>query len=88
MDDKNRNTWASKAKRTVTAILPVSPNRGGQCIHCGACCRLPNVCPFLKGGADGKEYCSIYLIRPFNCRKYPRTKSECVTEDTCGFTFD
>ena len=37
---------------------------------------------------DGQSYCSIYLIRPLNCRKYPRTESECVTEDTCGFRFE
>lgn len=88
MDDKDRNTWAAKAKRTVTAVLPVAANRRGQCIHCGACCKLPNVCPFIKPGDDGREYCSIYAIRPYNCRKYPRTESECVTGETCGYTFD
>ncbi|UCF15618.1 MAG: hypothetical protein JSW59_19650 [Phycisphaerales bacterium] len=87
MDDKRRNTWTAKAKRTFTAILPVAENRRGQCINCGACCKLPNVCPFIKSGEDGKEYCSIYPIRPHNCRKYPRTESESVTQDTCGFTF-
>jgi len=49
---------------------------------------LPNVCPFIKAGEDGREYCSIYPIRPLNCRKYPRIQSECVTGDTCGYTFD
>ena len=88
MADNERNTWAAKAKRTVTAILPVSKKRRGQCIHCGACCKLPNVCPFIKAGDDGKEYCSVYPIRPLNCRKYPRTQSECVTGDTCGYSFD
>ena len=88
MDGKNRNTWAAKAKRTVTSILPVAENRRGRCINCGACCKLPNVCPFLKSGDDGREYCSIYPIRPFNCRKYPRTESEFITRDTCGYTFE
>ncbi|HEC02194.1 MAG TPA: hypothetical protein ENI81_01550 [Phycisphaerales bacterium] len=88
MADNERNTWAAKAKRTVTAILPVAKNRRGRCIHCGACCKLPNVCPFIKTGDDGKEYCAIYPVRPLNCRKYPRTESECVTGDTCGYTFD
>ena len=88
MDDKDRNTWAAKAKRTITAILPVAENRRGQCVNCGACCKLPNVCPFIKAGEDGKEFCSIYAIRPYNCRKYPRTESESVTQGTCGFTFE
>jgi len=88
MDDRNGNTWAARAKRTVTSVLPVAENRSGQCVHCGACCKLPNVCPFLKPGADDKEYCTIYAIRPFNCRKYPRTESEFITGDTCGYTFE
>lgn len=88
MADEGRNTWAAKAKRTVTALLPVAENRRGQCINCGACCKLPNVCPFIKSAEDGKEYCSIYGLRPLNCRKYPRTESESVTQDTCGFTFE
>lgn len=88
MADRDRNTWAAKAKRTITAVLPVSENRRDKCINCGACCKLPNVCPFIKSGADGKEYCSIYPIRPLNCRKYPRTEAEFVTRDTCGFRFE
>ncbi len=88
MADRERNTWAAKAKRTATAILPVAENRRGQCVNCGACCKLPNACPFIKAGADGKEFCSVYTIRPINCRKYPRTESESVTQDTCGFTFE
>ncbi|MHC4627874.1 MAG: hypothetical protein ACYTDV_12905 [Planctomycetota bacterium] len=87
MDDKQANAWAAKAKRTFTSVLPVSDRRRDQCINCGACCKLPNICPFIKPGADGKEYCSIYPIRPLNCRKYPRTEAELVTEDTCGYRF-
>ena len=88
MAETKRNTWLAKIKRTFTAILPVSERRKGQCIHCGACCKLPNVCPFLKYKPDGKVYCSIYPIRPLNCRKYPRTESEFITVDTCGYRFD
>lgn len=85
---KRKNTWFAKIKRTFTSILPVSKSRKGQCINCGACCRLPNVCPFLKCKTNGKFYCSIYLIRPLNCRKYPRTESEFLTADTCGYRFE
>ena len=88
MADKTKNTWSAKVKRTFTAVLPVSERRKGQCTNCGACCKLPNLCPFLKYEPDGKGYCSIYRIRPLNCRKYPRTESESVTADTCGYRFD
>jgi uncharacterized protein len=86
--DKPGNTWAAKAKRTLTCLLPISPRRRGRCVNCGACCRLPNVCPFLKTDGQGKGYCGIYPVRPLNCRKYPRTASEHITPDTCGFYFE
>jgi Fe-S-cluster containining protein len=85
---KDKNTWLAKIKRTFTAFLPVDKNRRGQCIRCGRCCRLPNDCPFLKIKEDGNAVCLIYLIRPLNCRKYPRTKDEWLTSDVCGFRFD
>ena len=77
-----KNNWAARALRTLTSILPVSKNRAGKCISCGACCKLPNACPFLKNSK-----CSIYKIRPLNCRKYPRTEKEHITSKTCGFRF-
>ena len=90
MDHKNTtgNTWAAKLRRTLTAILPVSKHRKGRCVNCGACCKLPNVCWFLRYKPDGRSYCSVYSVRPLNCRKYPRTKSELVTADTCGHHFN
>jgi len=87
MTNKRKNTWLAKIKRTSTSILPVAKNRTGECIDCGACCKLPNTCPFLKIKSDGTSCCSIYSIRPLNCRKYPRTESELITEDACGFKF-
>jgi Fe-S-cluster containining protein len=81
------NTWFAKIKRTFTSILPVAKNREGKCIDCGACCKLPSKCPFLKFKPNGKSYCSIHPIRPLNCRKYPRTESEHITKDTCGIRF-
>lgn len=88
MADDRRNTWAAKVKRTFTSVLPVSEQRTGQCHNCGACCQLPNVCKFIKTNGDGTVCCSIYPIRPLNCRKYPRTASEHITTETCGFRFD
>jgi len=89
MAGKKANNWFAKTKRTFTSIfLPVSPNRKGQCLSCGECCKLPNECAFLKYKEDGTSYCTIYPVRPPNCRKYPRTESEFITEETCGYSFD
>ena len=88
MADDKRNTWTAKLKRTLTCALPVSERRRGQCSNCGACCKLPNVCKFIKTDGDGKTYCAIYPIRPLNCRKYPRTVSEHITTDVCGYRFE
>jgi hypothetical protein len=83
-----KNTWAAKIRRTFTSVLPVSKSRRGQCIRCGACCKLPNVCPWLRYDDEGKALCMIYPIRPLNCRKYPRTESEHITTSSCGLHFD
>lgn len=81
------NTWGAKLRRTLTCFLPVAKNRRGKCIGCGACCKLPNKCPFLRFKQNGKSYCAIYPIRPLSCRKYPRTESEHITKETCGYWF-
>lgn len=78
----------AKAKRTISSVLPISERRMGECVNCGRCCRLPNVCPFLRYRPDGSSYCKIYQLRPLSCRKYPRTESEFITADTCGFRFE
>jgi Fe-S-cluster containining protein len=83
-----KNTWAAKLKRTFTSILPADKDRKGQCIRCGACCKLPNYCWFLGINDKDEYFCKIHSLRPLNCRKYPRTKSELITCETCGFTFD
>jgi len=83
-----KNTWGAKAYRTMTSLLPVAKSRTGKCIQCGKCCSLPNKCSFLMIKEDGNAHCTIHIIRPMNCRKYPRTKKELITSDTCGFRFD
>ncbi|MDD5063384.1 MAG: hypothetical protein PHQ35_01310 [Phycisphaerae bacterium] len=88
VDIKTKNTWSAKAKRMFTSVLPVDKNRKGQCRRCGACCKLPNVCPFIGIDKDGLCTCKIYPLRSLSCRKYPRTKSELLTADTCGHSFD
>lgn len=84
---KYKNGYFSKIKRTLASVLPVAENRTGKCRNCGECCKLPKACRFLKYRDDGTSFCSIYKIRPLNCRKYPRTESECLTKETCGFNF-
>jgi len=88
MAEKEKNTWSAKVRRTFTSVLAVSEDRKGRCVRCGACCKLPNVCLFLRYDAGGKSYCAVYPLRPLNCRKYPRTESEFITAETCGYTFD
>ena len=78
-----------KLKRTFTSILPVDAGRTGECNGCDACCKLPVRCPFLKTHDDGSETCSVYKLRPPNCRKFPRSQSQLDTVvDTCSFSFE
>lgn len=81
-----KNSLGAKLKRTATSFLPVSKLRRGKCANCGKCCHLPFRCPFLKD-KNGKTYCSIYKVRPLNCRKYPRTEKEWLTKGNCGYSF-
>ena len=84
----SKNTWSAKLKRTATSVLPIDKNRKGSCLRCGTCCRLPNRCPFLSTDEQGLCTCKIYWLRPLSCRKYPRTKSELLTADACGYSFN
>jgi Fe-S-cluster containining protein len=68
--------------------MPHSEKRSGECANCGACCSLPARCPFLRYNEAGGSFCSIHSYRPMNCRKYPRTQEEFITEDTCGYRFE
>lgn len=77
----------AKLKRFLTSLLPVAENRRGACNRCGQCCKLPFPCPFLRFDAEGLSSCAVYYARPPSCRKYPRTASENLTPDTCGYYF-
>ena len=76
-----------KIKRLFTSLLPISADRRGECNRCGACCKLPYPCPFLRFDEEGLSTCSVYLARPPSCRKYPRVATENLTTDTCGYYF-
>jgi hypothetical protein len=75
-----------KLRRTITSVLPVEDGRQGACQGCGECCKLAVPCPFLKM-VDGKSRCTVYKVRPLNCRKYPRSADEHITQKTCGYQF-
>jgi uncharacterized protein len=77
----------NKLKRLTTSLLPVAANRRGECNRCGACCKLPYPCPFLRFDDEGLSSCAVYHIRPPSCRKYPRIASEHLTQEKCGFYF-
>lgn len=87
MPKMKNNIW-NKVYRFFTSFLPIDNKRKGKCDNCGACCRLPTKCCFLKFDLDNKSYCSIYKYRPLQCRKYPRNKKEWITQDTCSHSFD
>ncbi len=77
-----------KIKRTFTSLLPIDKSRSGECNGCGDCCKLPFRCLFLKDMPDGTSRCSIYSIRPPNCRKFPRSRAQWETvKENCGFKF-
>ena len=82
-----KNTFSAKVVRQFTALKPVDKTRAGACKRCGNCCKLPYTCPFLRYNAKGESYCKAYKLRPLSCKKYPRTKHELITADTCGFSF-
>ena len=72
-----------KLARTLTSVLPIDSSRSGEC------CKLPFRCVFLKSGEDGKNFCSVYKVRPLNCRKFPRTSAQIKpVQHVCGFSFE
>jgi len=77
----------NKLKRFATSLLPIDADRRGECNRCGACCKLPYPCPFLRFDDQGLSSCAVYHFRPPSCRKYPRTASEHLTVEQCGYYF-
>ncbi len=70
--------------------------RRGECLRCGACCRLLYICPELEELADGSTRCRIHEERPKNCRIFPVDQRDLndrglvggdMNERPCGFDF-
>lgn len=77
-----------KVTRFFTSLLlPVDKARTGECSRCGACCEFLVRCPFLKQDSSGAARCGAYIVRPPQCRKYPRSAEEQIHQP-CGFRFD
>jgi len=79
-----------KMRRFATSlVLPVDKSRRGDCLKCGACCKFVVRCPFLKYDKEnpGTARCSVYALRPLQCRKYPRSKNEQI-HHPCGYKFE
>ena len=70
-----------------------SSQRRGECIRCGACCRLIFKCPALYYLPDGSAGCRYHQIRPRNCRVFPIDERDLADRDmvmpgrSCGFYF-
>ena len=45
-------------------------------------------CVFLKSNSKGKNCCMIQKYKPLQCKKYPRTKKEWMTQKSCGYRFE
>jgi Fe-S-cluster containining protein len=77
-----------KVMRFCTSlVLPVDESRTGECSQCGACCEFLVKCPLLKRDESGTPKCGAYVLRPIQCRKYPRSADEQVHQP-CGYRFD
>ena len=90
-DFRRNNT--TKAGRFVNSIVKIPTNRIGECKpeQCstldgkqgGACCKMTD-CKALK---EDKS-CSIYNLRPRNCRVFPISKDDLELVHNCSYSFE
>jgi len=66
--------------------------RAGECLRCGACCRLAYRCHLLRDNGQITE-CRFHGWRPLNCRLFPIDERDLADRDliapdtACGFRF-
>ena len=70
-----------KLWRRIVSSRPKSSTRHGECVNCGACCRIPMRCVFLF-----RKKCMIHHNRPKQCRTFPAGPRQLVSE-SCGYYF-
>ena len=75
-------------------IRESSSKSRGECLRCGACCRLVvSECPYLTFDADGKSSCTKYNeTRMPNCVIFPIDhrdikERDIVSKIPCGYSF-
>jgi Fe-S-cluster containining protein len=67
--------------------------RMGECIRCGACCKLIFKCPALYYLPDGTAGCRYHQIKPRMCRVFPIDERDLADRDlvmperACGYYF-
>ena len=90
--------WGKIRRFLLCVLSPGSVRRAiekrlGACIRCGTCCRLPFKCSFLKADSSGTLGCSVYPLRPPNCRVFPVDGRDIRERDliaggrACGYSF-
>ena len=99
--EKSRLAWG-KIRRAYLGLVRKNYVRSreklrrGECIRCGACCKLLYVCPHLEELADGTTECKIHERRPINCQIFPINGRDLQDRDLigkrgdnkpCGFSF-
>ncbi len=66
--------------------------RRGECLRCGACCRLGFRCVWLRRNGSTTE-CRFHDLRPPNCRLFPIDERDLADRDLilphrpCGYSF-
>jgi hypothetical protein len=79
------NLQSQKIKRLLK-------RRRGECLRCGACCKLMFRCPAFKK-ENGIAKCKIYKYRSRVCQLFPLDKRDLADRDLieptkkCGFWF-
>jgi hypothetical protein len=90
--------WGKVRRFCLAALRPgqvkmSKERRRGECIRCGACCRLIFKCPALYYLDDGTAACRYHQLRPMNCRVFPIDERDIADRDMvmperpCGFHF-
>ena len=70
-----------KLWRRIVSRRSKASTRQGECVNCGACCRIPVRCVFLF-----KKKCMIHHNRPKQCRTFPSEPGQLVSYK-CGYFF-
>jgi len=68
--------------------------RNGECVRCGACCKLGFVCPLLERDETHSTRCVAHAGRNKNCFVFPIDESDLRDRDLvnpgtrCGYSFN